>query len=159
MLNRHVVLLLSSIALLAGCQASVQATGRAQGQADASGYGQGSGNAGPGEAAGASCPAPAPGQATADRGPSPQLGGNHVMHPLPAGTYHGDLEVSGNHVTVCGAGQGQTIIEGALKLGGNHNSVTGITVRQHSQVGGNHNSVRGVQFLQGADIGGNHTAQ
>lgn len=158
MLNHRVVLVLASIALLAGCQASVSASGRGSGQAEGSGYAQGSGQ-GQGGPVGAGCPAPAPGESTVDRGPSPKLGGNQVLHPLPAGTYRGDLEVSGNHVTVCGAGQGQTIIEGALKLGGNHNSVSGITVRQHSEVGGNHNSIRGVQFLQGADVGGNRTEQ
>jgi hypothetical protein len=139
------------VLVVAGCQASISAQGSAQGE------GSGQGDALMDD----SCPPPPADSAAqgVDRGPSPTVGGNHETHGLPAGTYHGDLKVGGNHTKVCGAGMGATIIEGSLIVGGNHNRVSGITVRNASKVGGNHNNLRGVQFLGGVEVGGTHNVQ
>ena len=55
-----------------------------------------------------------------------------------------------------GAGVGQTIIEGALVLSGNHNTVRGLTVSQPSRISGNHNDATGASFRAGVSSGGNH---
>jgi hypothetical protein len=151
MANLRVLCCLPVLALVVACQASISGQGSAL--ADGSAQANGSG------AIPAGCPAPGtdPSAYSVDRGQTPKLGGNHVVHPLAAGTYRGDLKVGGNNVTVCGAGAGQTIVEGALELGGNHNQVRGLTVRKRSKVGGNRNSAEGTQFADGVDMGGNHT--
>lgn len=128
--------------LLTACQASASATGSGAVSADAERK----------EAAG--CVGPDANKA--DRGAPPTFSGNDKTIALDCGTYHGDLVVSGNDLTVNGAGRGNTIIDGKLKVSGNHIVVRGITVRGEANVGGNGNDVSGAELAGGSHISGNN---
>jgi hypothetical protein len=74
---------------------------------------------------------------------------NNARVNLPPGTYPGDLVIDGNDNYVTGAGAGQTIILGSLRVLGDGNTVTDLTVNERSTVRGQRNTIADVEFPGG----------
>jgi hypothetical protein len=136
---RQIVALL----FVAGCQASASASGNAAVGAEATERKEAAACVGPDAE-------------KQDRGAPLRFSGNDKTIALDCGTYHGDLVVSGNGLTVNGAGRGATIIDGKLKVSGNHIRVRGITVRGQADVSGNDNDVSGAELTGGGNVRGNN---
>jgi hypothetical protein len=88
-------------------------------------------------------------------GPTPKVAGNDASVHLAAGTFHGDLLISGNHNRVTGAGAGKTIVEGRLKIAGNGNTVSGLTITEAAAISGNGNDSSGAEVRGQVTVGGN----
>lgn len=102
----------------------------------------------------AAAPAPAP-PAAAPALRSPRVSGNNQRVTLQPGLYRGELSISGNNLEVHGAGAGATVIEGDLRVSGNHNRVQGLTVRGATRVTGNGNHLAGIEYQGPVSASGN----
>ncbi len=66
--------------------------------------------------------------------------GNHMIHQLSAGVYHGNVTIRGNHITLIGPADGTcagAIIDGDLHIEGNHINLVNVGVTGGREIRGN----------------------